>query len=84
MKILVLGDIHGRTFWKEPTKNMDDYDKVIFIGDYLDHYPDEWEEGEHTRKNDIDNFLEIIDLKTKYTDKVVLLKGNHKKNFVKN
>lgn len=81
MEILVLGDIHGRKFWKEPMNNIDKYDKVIFLGDYLDHYPDEWEDGEHTRKNDIDNFLEIIDLKAKYKDKVILLKGNHDEHY---
>jgi len=81
MKILVFGDIHGRTFWKEPIDKINEYEKVIFLGDYLDHYPEEWEEGEHTRKNDIDNFLEIIDLKTKYKDKVILLKGNHDEHY---
>lgn len=81
MKILVLGDIHGRTFWKDAVKDVDEYDKIIFIGDYLDYYPDEWEDGEHTRKNDIDNFLEIIDFKTKYKDKVILLKGNHDEHY---
>lgn len=84
-KILVFGDIHGRKFWEKPfNEYVDKVDKVVFIGDYLDFYPDEWEDGEHTRKDDIDNLLEIIDLKTKYKDKVILLKGNHKKNFVKN
>ena len=81
-KILVFGDIHGRKFWKKPfNEHVDKVDKVVFIGDYLDFYPDEWEDGEHTRKDDIDNFLEIIDLKTKYGDKVVLLIGNHCQHY---
>lgn len=82
-KILVFGDIHGRKFWKKPfNEHVDKVEKVVFIGDYLDFYPDEWEDGEHTRKDDIDNFLEIIDLKTKYKDKVILLKGNHDQHYI--
>ena len=80
-KILVFGDIHGRVFWKKPAyKYVDEVDKVIFIGDYLDSYPDEWDDS-HTRQDDIDNFLEIIDFKTKYPDKVVLLIGNHDEHY---
>ena len=82
-KILVFGDIHGRKFWKKPfNEYVDKVDKVVFIGDYLDFYPDEWEDGEHTRKDDIDNFMEIIDLKTKYEGKVILLKGNHDQHYI--
>lgn len=81
MEILVLGDIHGRTFWKDEVKDVEKYDKIVFIGDYLDFYPDEWGYGEHTRKDDIDNFMEIIDFKTKYKDKVILLKGNHDQHY---
>ena len=79
-KILVFGDIHGRGFWKEPfAEYVNKVDKVVFLGDYLDFYPDEWEGVEHTREDDMDNFLQIIDLKREYGDKVILLKGNHKK-----
>ena len=84
-KIMIVPDIHGRRFWKEPLdKYINDVDKVIFLGDYLDFYPDEFEIGEHTRKNDIDNFLEIIDVKRKYGDKVILLKGNHDQHYASN
>ena len=84
MKLILIPDVHGRTFWKEPVrKHIDDYDKVVFLGDYLDSYPDEWKDVEHTREDDINNMLEIIDLKAKYKEKVVLLKGNHKNIFAK-
>ena len=26
-------------FWKEPCKHIDEFDKTIFLGDYVDHYP---------------------------------------------
>ena len=72
-KLLVLPDIHGRRFWKEPCKNIDNYDKVVFLGDYLDPYGFEGIEV----KDAIENFKEIIDFKKENMDKVILLIGNH-------
>lgn len=74
--ILVCGDIHGRKFWKKPCENIDNYDKVVFLGDYLDPYNFEFISVEEA----IENFKEIIELKRNNMDKVVLLLGNHK-NF---
>lgn len=73
MKILVLPDIHGRTFWKKPCENIEDYDKVIFLGDYLDPYDFERISVEDA----IVNFENIIDFAKANEDKVVLLLGNH-------
>ena len=71
--ILVCGDIHGRKFWKEPCKNIENYDKVVFLGDYLDPYGFEFISVEEA----IENFKEIIDFKKENMDKVILLIGNH-------
>ena len=38
MKILVIPDIHGRKFWEEQCKHIEDYDKIVFLGDYMDTY----------------------------------------------
>ena len=73
MKLLILPDIHGRKFWKEPCQNIDHYDKVIFLGDYLDPYGFEGIKVADA----IDNFKSIIELKRHHMDKVVLLLGNH-------
>lgn len=74
-KILILPDIHGRQFWKKAVEEWSNkVNKIIFLGDYLDSYPDEG----ITRKNAIRNFEEIIDYKINNKDKVVLLLGNHK------
>lgn len=35
MRVIALGDTHGRLHWKAITSK-DDFDKVIFIGDYFD------------------------------------------------
>lgn len=75
-RILVIPDVHGRTFWKEPVcKLIESVDKVIFLGDYLDPY------GDFVQEDICQNLMEIINLKSKYQDKVVLLKGNHDQHY---
>ena len=71
---LILPDIHGRTFWKKQcVDNIENYDKIIFLGDYLDPYAFENISVEDT----IENFKEIIDFKKNNPNKVILLIGNH-------
>lgn len=72
MEILVLPDIHGRDFWREPCKNIDKFDKVIFLGDYLDPYGFE----NISVETAIDNFKDILKF-AKDNPKVVMLLGNH-------
>ena len=72
MKLLILPDIHGRKFWCEPCTNIDQYDKVIFLGDYLDPYEFE----NITVEQSIDNFRDIVKF-AKDNPKVVLILGNH-------
>lgn len=77
-KILYFPDIHGRSFWKEPAKHIDEYDKVVFNGDYMDPYPFEgigYDEA-------LENFKEIIEFKKANPDKVVLLLGNHDLHYM--
>ena len=64
----IIGDIHGRTSWKE----LVDKDCInIFVGDYFDPYTSiPFDELRH-------NFLEIIDFKQRHHDNVILLYGNH-------
>ena len=64
----IIGDIHGRTSWKDL---VDETCVNIFVGDYFDPYtpipfPD--------LKS---NFLEIVDFKKSHPENVVLLYGNH-------
>ena len=35
MKIIAIGDLHGRTLWKYIVSKVD-FDVVVFIGDYFD------------------------------------------------
>ena len=72
MKILPIGDVHGRCFWKDSIDfhDIDSLDKVVFLGDYVDSFvmPDD---------TIISNLEEIISLKRKHPSKVILLLGNH-------
>lgn len=73
MKLLIVPDVHGRDFWRNPClKHHNEYDKIIFLGDYLDHY-----QGESTLTGDIEALEDIIEFKKEHPDKVVLLIGNH-------
>ena len=77
-KILVIPDVHGRIFWKEPIKKyMDAVDRVVFLGDYLDPYEDE----DGLADDIYQNLMEIINLKLDNRGKVVLLKGNHDQHY---
>lgn len=71
MKLLIVPDVHGRDFWKEPCEHYYEFDKFIFLGDYLDHYP-----GESTIGHDIQTLEDILEFGT-HCDKAVLLIGNH-------
>lgn len=73
MKIIAIGDIHGRDAWKRI--DVDAFDKVVFIGDYVD--------SRHISEEDIiNNFKEIIELKKTLPEKVVLLLGNHDVHYL--
>lgn len=77
-RIMVIPDVHGRVFWKEPVKKFIDLvDRVIFLGDYLDSYEDE----DGIADDIFENMMEIIKLKQDNMDKVVLLKGNHDQHY---
>ena len=63
-KIVIIPDVHGRTFWKEPVMKYKNYPEVhiVFLGDYLDAY----ESLEYiTAEDAIVNFEEIIDIANK-------------------
>jgi len=75
MKTIVLGDTHGRSFWKLIT-HQENPDRVIFIGDYFDSY-------DISGVEQIQNFKEIIEYKNKGINEVILLIGNHDYHYMK-
>ena len=68
MKHLIIGDLHGKDCWKDI--QVDNYDKVIFLGDYVDH----WTLSDRLIYQNLQN---VIELKKEYPERVELLLGNH-------
>jgi len=73
MKILTIGDLQGLPDWKKA--NPEDFDLIIFLGDYLDS-------PIVKDKDMITNLKEIISLKKKNPEKVKLLLGNHEISYL--
>lgn len=74
-KIIVIGDIHGDNIWEKIVEQ--DFDKVIFIGDYFDTF------DPISANKQIFNFGEIVRLKMRLKEKVFLLIGNHDFHYLK-
>jgi hypothetical protein len=78
MKIVAIGDTHGRSKWKEIVDVEKDFDKFIFIGDYFDA-----KDGGYSANQQIENFKDIVEFKRSNPDKVILLIGNHDFHYLK-
>lgn len=75
MKLLAVGDVHGRDFWKEVVDLEKEFDRFVFVGDYFDSW-------DLTVDNQIANFNEIVAFKREHPEKVVLLLGNHDYHYL--
>lgn len=70
MKILVLGDIHGRLCWWDII-NHENPDKIIFLGDYVSTHDD------ISGEQQCMNLEDILNYKEDNPENVILLRGNH-------
>ena len=75
-KILVIPDLHGRSFWKEPCNNWEG--RIVFLGDYHDPYG-EYIDGEPDKAESLDNLKELVEFvkNKRNTSNVICLLGNH-------
>lgn len=70
-KVLAVGDVHTKIWIIEKvTKIINDYDKVIFCGDYADDFS-------ASPQDTINTWAVLKDLQTKNQGKVELVMGNH-------
>lgn len=76
---LIIPDVHGRDFWREPVLNTLDKTNahIVFLGDYVDAYPFEFDKDVDYHELVINGLTEIIELKKKYPNRITLLLGNH-------
>lgn len=77
-KILIVPDVHGRTFWHQAKELVDQVDQIVFLGDYLDPYPHEGISFDEA----FEEFNEILEFKKEYPDIVTLLVGNHDMHYI--
>lgn len=70
MKTVSIGDTHGAEVAEVILKIIDNYNKFIFAGDYVDSF---FYDNVTIKRN----LLNIIELKKRYPEKIILLWGNH-------
>lgn len=71
MKVLAVGDIHQKAWILDKVEKLiDNYDKVVFIGDYADDF------GAKPQDR-INIWREVRSFQSRHSPKVVLLTGNH-------
>lgn len=70
MKIIAIGDLHGRDTWRQIVEKEKEADKFIFMGDYWDSFDVPFIEQ-------LANWYNLVTFKAANPDKVVLLIGNH-------
>ena len=75
MRIVAIGDTHGRSKWKEIVEREKDADKIVFIGDYFDA-----KDGGYSANRQIVNFNEIVEYKKDNPDIKSILRAWLKKN----
>jgi hypothetical protein len=76
MKNIYIGDIHGRSIWKEIVAAHPDADNIVFIGDYFDSYDD------ISTDDQIENLKNILEFKKSFKGQVHLLIGNHDHHYL--
>lgn len=76
-KLIIIPDIHGRSFWRDAVKRNPGAE-FIFLGDYLDPYPDEG----YTDEDSVKGLEDIIRFKKENQDRVTLLWGNHDLHYL--
>lgn len=78
--MIIIPDIHGRTFWKNAVGGREN-DEILFLGDYVDPYTSA--EG-IAQCEGMNMLLDIIEFKKQHMNNVILLLGNHDLSYVSN
>ncbi|MBO4656793.1 MAG: metallophosphoesterase [Bacteroidales bacterium] len=76
--MIIIPDVHGRTFWRKAVNEYIGKEPILFLGDYLDPYAYEG----ITPSGAFQIFHEIIDLKKANPQAITLLLGNHDLHYL--
>src|SRR5574344_1686724 len=80
MKVFVIPDIHLTNFWiKAAEDNIDNVDKMVFLGDYIDSENSNIISSE---ENYLSTLQRLKEFRNSHPDKVVLLCGNHDFSYI--
>lgn len=76
--IIIIPDLHGREFWRKAITGLPKDARVVFLGDYLDPYENEWIYWTDAFKG----LLDVIEFKKAHFEQVTLLFGNHDLHYL--
>ena len=76
--MIIIPDVHGRSFWRNAIKDYLGKEPILFLGDYLDPYPYEGISSEEALRV----FHEIMEIKSASPEAITLLLGNHDLHYL--
>lgn len=76
--VIIIPDVHGREFWRHAVEGLDENTHVVFLGDYMDPYEDDWIYWSDAFKG----LQDIIAFKKAHPGQVTLLYGNHDLHYL--
>ena len=74
MKIAIISDIHQSIYWRKLLNRINDFDKIIFLGDEFDCWKNKW-------PLQLNNAENIITFKKNYPEKIDLCWSNHATSY---
>lgn len=77
-KIIIIPDLHGREFWRGAVNDLGEDTHVVFLGDYMDPYEDDWLYW----CDAFQSLQDIIAFKKARPNQVTLLFGNHDLHYL--
>ena len=77
-KIIIIPDLHGREFWRGAVKDLGEDTHVVFLGDSMDPYEDDWIYWSDA----FQSLQDIITFKKECPNQVTLLFGNHDLHYL--
>jgi len=78
IKVVFIGDIRGRDVWIDVVQENKDADKFVFFGNYFDPFTGRPLDTEAVTFN----FIDLVNFKDEYPDKVVLLLGQNEYKYL--
>lgn len=79
--MIIIPDLHCQDFWRRAVNQLQNDEKIIFLGDYFDSH-DSFLFSHHSEDSFL-NIKEILSLKETLGDRCILLIGNHELSYLR-